>query len=445
MRFGTLRLVLGWAQVRAKPFSMLSLSDNEIESLPHECIDLPEGVHLGLSCNPLVSPPANIAQHGWVRIKQWFADRRAQQRRSVDRLRVCFVGFGGAGKTTLARLLTDGAAATCGAVNAALPMRQWSSTQVDAWIRAAPNGATEAESRFLEKLADALADPDLAPDGEYLVEEIVKWDPAMVVTNTSTATGSAFTKLQVKRWWPRFCDRVFNHERKGYTSTIGIDVWEVELLVGEGQKLILEVVDFAGQMQFYTSHSLFFALNNAQYVLVSKAAPKGDGSESQIEEALYWLSFLRSSMARIRRHNAKDGDVTAVAQVLLAVTHTDKAEPSLPPDGLLHILGQRIDKLGQPANDPPRLARGQPCAPRYDDVGKADEARSMLIRALEAQVRLSHRCAPFVAATCFDGPCRVWLGACHSQCCAGRWPIGVRGGCLCPERGAGHRRGSEKG
>ena len=422
---------------------MLSLNENEIESLPQECIDLPEGMHLEVKSYPLVSPPVDIAKHGLARIKQWFADRRAQQRRPVDRLRVCFVGFGGAGKTTLARLLTDGAAATCAAVNAALPMRQWSSAQVEAWIRAAPNGATEAESRFLEKLVDALA--DLAPDGEYLVEAIAKWDPAMVVSNTSTAAGSAFTEPQVKRWWPRFCDRVFNHDRKGYNSTIGIDVWEVELLVGEGQKLILEVVDFAGQMQFYTSHSLFFALNNAQYVLVSKAAPKGDGSESQIEEALYWLSFLRSSMARSCHHNAKDGELTAVAQALLAVTHTDKAKPSLPPDGLLHILGQRIDMLGQPANDPPRLARGQPCVPRYDDVGKADEARSMLIRALEAQVRLSHRCAPFVAETCFDGPCRVWLGACHSQCCAGRWPIGVRGGCLRRERGAGHRRGSEKG
>ncbi len=437
VRFGSLRLVLGWVQVRAKPLFELVLQSNEIESLPQECIDLPEGMALALGHNPLASPPANIAENGLARIKQWFADRRAQQRRPVDRLRVCFVGFGGAGKTTLARLLTEGASTTCGAVNAALPMRQWSSTQVDAWIRAAPNGATEAESRFLEQLANALA--DLAPDGEYLVEEIAMWDPAMVVSNTSTAAGSAFTEPQVKRWWPRFCDRVFNHDRKGYNSTMGIDVWEVELLLGEGQKLTVEVVDFAGQMQFYTSHSLFFALNNAQYVLVSKAAPKGDRSESQIEEALYWLSFLRSSMGRICRHTAKDGEATAVAQVLLAVTHTDKAESSLPPDGLLHILGQRIDMLGQPANDPPRLARGQPCVPRYDDVGKADEARSMLIHALEAQVRLSHRCAPLVAETCFDGPCRVWLGACHSQCCAGRWPIGVRGGCLCPERGAGHR------
>jgi hypothetical protein len=66
---------------------------------------------------------------------------------------------------------------------------------------------------------------------------------------------------------------------------------------------------------------------------------------------------------------------------------------------LLHVLGQRIDRLGEAANDPPRLVRSQPCVPRYDDLGKADNARSMLIRALEAQVCLSHRCAPFVAET----------------------------------------------
>jgi hypothetical protein len=157
--FGTLRLVLGWAQVRAKPFSKLDLTANEIESLPQECIDLPDGMALELGDNPLVSPPVDIAKHGLARIKQWFADRRAQQRRPVDRLRVCFVGFGGAGKTTLARLLTDNdPVATCAAVQGARPMREWSSAQVDAWIRAAPHNATAAERRFLEQLANALAD-----------------------------------------------------------------------------------------------------------------------------------------------------------------------------------------------------------------------------------------------------------------------------------------------
>jgi GTPase SAR1 family protein len=382
----------------------------------------------------LVSPPANITRQGWVRIKQWFADRRAQQRRPVDRLRVCFVGFGGAGKTTLARLLTDGAAATCGAVNAALPMRQWSSTQVEAWISAACTSSDQAEVQFRTRLAGVLK----PVGGAALIDKVAKWDEEKVCK----MAGNALSPIEVEFYWEPFVQQILNHDRKGYNSTIGIDVWEVELLVGEGQKLTVEVVDFAGQMQFYASHSLFFALKNAQYVLVSKAAAKGDGSESQIEEALYWLSLLRSSMARIRRHNVRDD---AVAQVLLVVTHTDKAEPSLPPDGLLHILGQRIDKLGQPASDPPCLARGQPCVPRYDDVGKADEARSMLIRALEAQVCLSHRCAHHSLPGLGSMTRAVWFGACHGPCCAGRRSIGVGGGCLCRERGPGHRRGSEKG
>ena len=389
-------------------------------------------MELKLSTGELRVPPPDISRQGWARIKQWFADRRAQQRRPVERLRVCFVGYGGAGKTTLARLLTDGAAATCAAFNAALPMRQWSSTQVKAWISAARTSSDQAEVEFRTRLAGVLKQVN----GGALLDRVAKWDEDKLCK----MAGNALSPMEVELYWEPFVQHILNYDRKGYNSTIGIDVWEVELLV-EGRRITVEIIDLAGQMEYYASHPLFFALKNAQYVLVSKAAAKGDVSESQIEDALYWLSFLRSSMSRVRRHNAEDG---AVAQLLLAVTHTDKG-PCLSPDGLLHILGQRIDRLGQAASDPPCLARGLPCVPRYDDLGKADEARSMLVRALEAQVCLSHCHVPFLAETSFNGPCRAWLGPCHGQCCAGRRSIDVRGGCLCHERGAGHRRGSEKG
>jgi hypothetical protein len=72
--------------------------------------------------------------------------------------------------------------------------------------------------------------------------------------------------------------------------------------------------------------------------------------------------------------------------VLLAVTHTDAIEPKYEPAGLLHILGQRVDELGEAANDPPSLIRSPVCVPRYDDPVAADEARSCLIRAIEQQV-----------------------------------------------------------
>jgi GTPase SAR1 family protein len=347
---------------------------------------------LELRGNPLVSPPVDIAEHGLARIKQWFADRRAQERRPVDRLRVCFVGFGGAGKTTLARLLTDNdPVATCAAVQGARPMREWSSAQVDAWIRAAPHNAAAAECRFLEQLANALA--DIEPDGEYLVEDVATWDVAAVLSNMGGTFTDAAAAAQVRRWWPRFIGRVGNHVQKGYDSTVGIDVWELELPEGNGHGVLtIEVVDFAGQMQFYTSHSLFIAMRRVPYVLVSNAAVKGSASESQVsasksqvDEALYWLRFLRSSMLSVRRRNTEDD---SVAQVLLAVTHTDTVEPTFKPDDLLHFLGQRLGALGEAASGLLRLVRSEPCVPRYDDAVKAGEARSVLIRAIEAQVSL---------------------------------------------------------
>jgi hypothetical protein len=254
-----------------------------------------------------------------------------------------------------------------------LPIRKWATAQVDAWIRAGPEAATPLERQFLETLANALA--AVEPDGEFLVDVVSHWDAAEVLSNT----GNALTVIQVERWWPRFQDSVLNHERKGYSSTVGIDVWELTLPGG----LQVKIVDFAGQMEYYVSHGMFVALHNVLYVLVSKAAPKGNMSDCQIDEALYWIGYLRSSMSIARVHGAGDG---AVARVLLAVTHTDAIEPKCEPAGLLHILGQRVDELGAAANDPPSLLRSPVCVPRYDDPVTADEARSCLIRAIEQQV-----------------------------------------------------------
>ena len=376
-------------------FSLLNLEGNQIESLPQDCADLPDVMELKLGLNPLVAPPVDIATQGLARIKLWLSDRRTQQRRPLDRMRVCFVGYGGAGKTTFAKLLTDGAAATCAAVQDALPIREWPSAQVDAWIRAGPIAATPAERQFLEKLANALA--DIEPDGEFLVDVVSQWDAAAVLSNTS----NVFTDIQVGRWWPRFQDRVLNLERKGYSSTVGIDVWELTLPGG----LQVKIIDFAGQMEYYISHGMFVALHNVLYVLVSKAAPKCNMSDCQIDEALYWVGYLRSSMSIVRVQGSGDGTAgnsfmrrnrprrtsgqsenDAVARVLLAVTHTDAIEPKYEPAGLLHILGQRVDELGEAANDPPSLIRSPVCVPKYDDPVAADEARSCLIRAIEQQV-----------------------------------------------------------
>jgi hypothetical protein len=378
-------------------FSLLNLEGNQIESLPQDCADLPDGMELKLKHNPLVAPPVDIAAQGLARIKLWLGDRRTQQRRPLDRMCVCFVGYGGAGKTTFAKLLTDGAAATCAAVQSALPIRKWATAQVDTWIRAGPKAATLLERQFLETLANALA--DIEPDGEHLVDVVSQWDTAAVLSNT----GNALTVIQVGRWWPRFQDRIWNHERKGYSSTVGIDVWELTLPGG----LQVKIVDFAGQMEYYVSHGMFVALHNVLYVLVSKAAPKCNISDCQIDEALYWVGYLRSSMSIARVHGAGDGasgstfmrsngseprrpssqsEDGAASRVLLAVTHTDAIEPKCEPAGLFHILGQRVDELGAAANDPPSLLRSPVCVPRYDDPTTADEARSCLIRAIEQQV-----------------------------------------------------------
>ena len=136
-------------------------------------------------------PPADIAKEGLSRIKQWLFDRREPPSVSITRVRLFFVGWGGAGKTTLAKLLGEDVCSTCRAVHAARPMREWDTDFVRQWmIKCAPKGASERERSFLQALVDALEDPD----GTFLIDEITGWDEATVLEQT----GGKLTAQQVK-------------------------------------------------------------------------------------------------------------------------------------------------------------------------------------------------------------------------------------------------------
>ena len=116
----------------------------------------------------------------------------------------------------------------------------------------------------------------------------------------------------------------------------------------------------------------------------------------------------------LSRMRFSQGEDDAVSRVLLAVTHTDAIEAKYEPAGLLHILGQRVDELGDAARDPPNLLRSPVCVPRYDDLARADEARSCLIRAIEQQVPVIVLFLPS-PLICFGASAlvepRPWFGA----------------------------------
>jgi hypothetical protein len=94
---------------------LMYLSDNEITHLPTWILDLnlkikfkwdelKNGIYL--YNNPLVSPPPEIIEQGNAAIKAYF-DSLEQKQRPLNELKVLFLGDGGAGKTSLSKLLRD--------------------------------------------------------------------------------------------------------------------------------------------------------------------------------------------------------------------------------------------------------------------------------------------------------------------------------------------------
>ena len=95
--------------------SLLDLSDNKISELPawilnfnldikYKTEKIKKGVYL--LNNPVETPPYEIVNQGNIAIKAYF-DSMTGQKRRLNELKVLFVGDGGAGKTSLSKLLRD--------------------------------------------------------------------------------------------------------------------------------------------------------------------------------------------------------------------------------------------------------------------------------------------------------------------------------------------------
>jgi death-associated protein kinase len=79
-----------------------------------------------------------------------------------------------------------------------------------------------------------------------------------------------------------------------YERTVGINVSTVDI-PGVGR---MSVYDHAGQKQFHKTHGLFFKASNAIFLLLVSLIRGGHirTIEELIEEAQYWLAFLRASL-----------------------------------------------------------------------------------------------------------------------------------------------------
>jgi hypothetical protein len=78
----------------------LDLSDNQLSTLPARIVDSPSLNNLYLEDNPLTSPPLEIGRKGFSAVRQYFTSLE-EESRSLNEIRVFFLGERGSGKTSL--------------------------------------------------------------------------------------------------------------------------------------------------------------------------------------------------------------------------------------------------------------------------------------------------------------------------------------------------------
>ncbi len=86
----------------------LDLRNNQIRSIPAELGKLTNLTTLELDDNPLTNPPIEVIRQGVDAVRQWFESLIAEGEKKLNEVKVLLVGYGGAGKTSLVRRLTNG-------------------------------------------------------------------------------------------------------------------------------------------------------------------------------------------------------------------------------------------------------------------------------------------------------------------------------------------------
>lgn len=92
------------ALLRCQSIKQVTIANCKLSVIPIEFQMAEHNIEMTLKDNPLTSPPAGIAEKGPKALAAYWADLRADST-ELDRMRLMLVGFGGVGKTTLAKAL----------------------------------------------------------------------------------------------------------------------------------------------------------------------------------------------------------------------------------------------------------------------------------------------------------------------------------------------------
>jgi len=281
----------------------LDFSDNHLENVSIETqLALSNrfatsSLTLDLSLNPLSSPPlGRLANHATL---QNYLTLLANEKTAVTRIRLMVLGFGGVGKSTFCRAVTNEAEAEQ-FQSTLVPVQKWGSDRLIDW-------------------AERLGTPWSKDAARLIADEGIMGNDLSTLIDDGNNDGNSFGPSQVllqlcsSKYQSidacAFAKAISALIAKGYLSTVGAVKVEgtIEL---EGRTCSL--VDFAGQVEFLVSHQLLLSSMHTLCMIIQPAPSFGRKDHRHFGSWDYWSKFL-SSLGDRRR-----------GSLLLAVSQLDK-------------------------------------------------------------------------------------------------------------------------
>ncbi|KAL7542901.1 hypothetical protein ACHAXR_012197 [Thalassiosira sp. AJA248-18] len=280
----------------------LDISDNNFEHISIETqLILSKRLatmEMDLSLNPLSSPPlGRLATHSNL---QSYLTLLSSEKTAVTRIRLMVLGYGGVGKSTFCRAITNEHDSSH-FKSSLVPVQEWGVDRLADW-------------------AGRLGTPWSIDAVRLIVDERVSGGELTKLVDTSSGDDSGnfppskllldLCSSKYKLVDPKtFARAISALSAKGYLSTVGAVKVDGTIELGDRT---CSLVDFAGQVEFLVSHQLLLSSMHTLCMVIQPAPSFGKPDHRHFGSWDYWSKFL-SSLGDRRQ-----------GSLLLAVSQLDK-------------------------------------------------------------------------------------------------------------------------